>query len=184
MTEDDVVRRCPHFVQRFSGWSDPAVRWMSGPVDGLPADEIASCRTAEMQAWVERNLWLREAFNTLGQMAKDLAAAWERDPAHRVLCPSDGPVPRDLPRRGETYQPTTDDWKGPGFSCMEFGMDQPMHFQYALQTGARGFVLTGHAQRAKGDHGEDVKLVVRGEIMPDGIMNIAPNIEETWSDVP
>jgi beta-lactamase regulating signal transducer with metallopeptidase domain len=186
MTQEDLVRRCPHFVERFHSWSDPAIRWMSGPVDGIPADEVATCRSAEMRSFVEQYLWASEARNVLGQMASDLAAAYERTPAagKRVLCPTDGPVPREPQRRGDAYQPSSDDWKGPGFSCMEFAMDQPMHFQYTLQTDARGFVITAHAQRAKGERADDLTAVLRGQIRDGAILNIAPNIEERWTEVP
>jgi beta-lactamase regulating signal transducer with metallopeptidase domain len=186
MTEDDLRHRCPDFIQRFVGWSDPAIRWMTGPVDGIPAGEVAYCRGADVSAYVEETLWTVEVRNVVGQMASDLSAAFERPSARgeHTLCPSDGPVPRQPQRRGEAYQPTADDWKGPGFSCMQFAMDAPMHFQYTLRTDAHGFVITAHAQRPKGDHTVEFTVVLRGEIKNGGVLIVAPNLEETWSDVP
>ena len=186
MTEDDLRHRCPDFLQRFAGWSDPAIRWMSGPVDGIPADEVTYCRSAEVASFAADLLWVGEVHNVLGQMASDLAAAFEHSSAQgsHALCPSDGPVPRQLQRPGEAYQPTSDDWKGPGFSCMEFAMDQPMHFQYTLRTDARGFVITAHAQRPKGDHHvDDLTVVLRGVIRDGAILEVAPKVEEQWTEV-
>jgi beta-lactamase regulating signal transducer with metallopeptidase domain len=195
LTRREWLDRCPHFIERFSRWSDPAIEWATGPVDGIPADEVAACRTPKMLAEVAQDLWAGEARNVLGQMAKDLAAAWERDwPQGKfVLCPSDGPVPRTLQRPGEAYQPTPDDWKGPGFTCMEFAMDRPMHFQYTLRSDAKGFVITARGQRRRADRTVELNILIRGQLVEDqrhpqpgvlSTMNTAPSLEETWRDLP
>jgi beta-lactamase regulating signal transducer with metallopeptidase domain len=178
--------RCPSFERRFGGWSDPAVEWRQGPVDGIPTSEVEYCRRPEVLAHVDDALWAREARNVLGQMAKDLATIYDRRAAQggSELCPSDGPVPRAAQARGQRYHPTPEDWRGPGFSCMEFAMDRPIAFQYGLETDARGFVLTAHGQRPNGDHGVEATLVLRGEIRADRVLSIAPRIEETWNEVP
>ncbi len=152
-------------------------------------------RTPKMLAEVDEGMWAREAHNVVAQMAKDLAGAWIRDEARGrlVICPSDGPVPRILQRPGEVYQPTPDDWKGPGFSCMEFAMERPMHFQYSLESDAHGFVVTARGQRRQADRTVELSVVSRAQLVEDprhprpgvlDLMNIAPDLEETWKDAP
>jgi hypothetical protein len=177
--------RCPSFEKRFAGWSDPAVEWRQGPVDGIPASEVEYCRRPDVLAHVDEALWAAEARNVLGQMAKDLATAYDRASAQGryELCPSDGPMPRVAQERGQRYQPTPEDWRTSGFSCMDFAMDRPFAFQYVLQTDARRFVLTAHGQRSKADHGVDATLVLRGEIGADHVLDVAPKLEETWNEV-
>jgi beta-lactamase regulating signal transducer with metallopeptidase domain len=197
LNDREWSKQCPHFIERFAGWSDPAIRWASGPVDGVPDAEVAACRTPKVLAEVDEAMWMREARNVVGQMAKDLADAWLRDGARGrwAICPSDGPVPRMLPRQGEPYRPTSDDWKGPGFSCMEFAMDQPMHFQYSLESDAHGYVITARGRRRRGDHTVELTVLNRGELAEDpaepghkpgvlDMMNLAPNLEESMRDVP
>jgi beta-lactamase regulating signal transducer with metallopeptidase domain len=185
MTWDDIRHRCPGFVKRFDRWSDPAVEWRQGSVDGVPATEVEYCRRPDVLSVVDDAMWPSEARNVLGQMAKDLAAAVDRrsGQGRYDLCPSDGPVPRIAQARGQAYLPAPRDWSGAGFSCMEFAMDRPISFQYKLDTDARGFVLTAHGQRAKGDHGVDYTLVLRGEIGADHVLYVAPKLEETWNEV-
>jgi beta-lactamase regulating signal transducer with metallopeptidase domain len=177
--------RCPSFEKRFSRWSDPAVEWRQGPVDGIPASEVEYCRRPDVLAHVDEALWAAEARNVLGQMAKDLATAYDRASAQGryELCPGDGPVPHVAQARDRRYQPTPEDWRTPGFSCMDFAMDRPVAFQYDLQTDARRFVLTAHGQRSKADHGVDATLVLRGEIGADHVLYVAPKLEETWNEV-
>jgi beta-lactamase regulating signal transducer with metallopeptidase domain len=179
--------RCQTFGKRFAGWSDPAVEWRQGPVDGIPASEVAYCRGPDVLAHLDDALWGAEARNVLGQMGKDLAAAYDRRSSQGSydLCPSDGPVPRVAQGRGQRYQATSEDWNTPGFSCMEFAIDpgHPISFQYRLETDARRFVLTAHGQRPNGDHGVEATLVLRGEIGPDHVLYVAPKLEETWNEV-
>ena len=110
-----------------------------------------------------------------------------------MLCASDGPVPRTLQRPGDAYQPTPDDWKGPGFSCMEFAMDRPMHFQYSLQSDTHGYVITARGQRRRAGHTVEATILVRGQLVEDPIhprpgvlemLNTAPRLEETWRELP
>ncbi len=37
LTRREWLDRCPHFIERFSHWSDPAIEWATGPVDGIPS---------------------------------------------------------------------------------------------------------------------------------------------------
>jgi hypothetical protein len=190
------AKLCPHFVERFAGWSDPAIRWATGPVDGIPDTEVAACRTPKMLAQIDEALWAHEARNVVGQLAKDLATAWLRDDNRGKwsICPSDGPVPRTPPRPGEAYQPRPDDWNGPGFTCMEFSSDQPMHFQYSLQSDAHGYVIAARGRRRRGDHTVELTVINRGELTEDradpghkpgvlDLMNLAPNLEESIRQV-
>jgi hypothetical protein len=189
VVEADLRRRCPHFMQRFAGWSDPVHEWLNGPVDAIPADEVTTCRSAEVRAQVEDSMWSTEARNVIGQMAKDLAAAYERDwpRGNYSLCPSDGPVPRTPQGPGQPYRSTHADWNdGPGFRCMQFEIDSdhPIYFQYRLDTDARGFLISAHARRAKREHTVDLTMTLRGEIQADHVLSVAPSIEETWKVLP
>jgi beta-lactamase regulating signal transducer with metallopeptidase domain len=182
----DLQHRCPHFVERFEKWSDPVHEWMNGPVQGIPVDEVTDCRGTEVRAYVEDTLWAAEARNVMGQMARDLYAAYVRDSKNGKLCPSDGPVPRTPPPRGQPYAPTPADWSGPGFSCMQFAIDadHPIYFQYTLDTNEHGFGITARAQHPRGDHAVAVTMILEGHIRPDNDLELEANIKELWKDVP
>jgi hypothetical protein len=122
-------------------------------------------------------------------MARDIAAAYEqRGPVvgwgPQAFCPSGSPEPAQPQARGAKYRPTSQDWTSPGWMCLRFSMDQPFYFQYAYTVDGTHLTITAHAQRPKGDHGEDVTITLHCDIQPDGVLNVAPNLEEVWKDVP
>lgn len=130
-----------------------------------------------------------EAKNTLGQLAKDAAAAYEGDTVasdgtvKRRLCPSaTAPVPADKSMvSGKKYQSSHADWQAgeaanTGFACLKFEMSSPQYFQYEYEATATSFVARAHGD-LNGD-GVFSTYAIRGQIV-DGRVVIAPSIEET-----
>jgi type IV pilus assembly protein PilA len=96
-----------------------------------------------------------EARNSLGQIAKDAAAAFERESMtsgvlptgatasmSRQLCPAASqPVPVDTASiKGAKYQSSPAEWNtdaagNSGFACLKFSMDQPQYYQYWYLSG-------------------------------------------------
>jgi type IV pilus assembly protein PilA len=124
-----------------------------------------------------------EARNAVGQIARDAASAYERD--HR-LCPSaSSPVPSSVSMvRGMKYQSAPEEWqvdraRSAGFACLGFSMDMPQYFQYSYtvsKTNPDEFMAVAHGD-LNGD-GTVSTFRVRG-VVKDGVLEIAPNIEET-----
>jgi type IV pilus assembly protein PilA len=127
------------------------------------------------------NAKMAEARNALGQIAKDAAAAYEKNHA---LCPSaSSPVPRSLASiRGSKYQSAQADWevdrsRNAGFACLQFSMDEPQYFQYSYVASPQGrFEATAHGD-LNGD-GKVSTFIVRGEVSAS-TLTVAPTIEET-----
>ncbi len=127
-----------------------------------------------------------EARNSLGQIAKDAAAAYEReglgDGGHRV-CPSARvPVPADQSFvSGRKYQSTPSEWevdraRDAGFACLGFSLSYPQYYQYRYD--ATSSDLTGTARGDLNGDGVFSKFVVRGQVQ-GGRLLLAPSIEET-----
>ena len=122
-----------------------------------------------------------EARNALGQIAKDAAAAYERNHA---LCPSASrPVPSSIASvRGSKYQSAAEEWevdraRNAGFACLQFSLDMPQYYQYSYTASRAGqFQATAHGD-LNGD-GKVLTFIVRGQVN-GGTLMIAPNIEET-----
>ena len=99
-----------------------------------------------------------EARNAIGQIAKDIAATWEREdappkPGQRVPAKklaSCAPVPSAVPR-GVKYQSTLADWKS--WEPIRFSMDAPQYYQYEV--------------RAAKD-GQSAEILARGDLNGDG----------------
>lgn len=85
-----------------------------------------------------------EARSSLGRLAKDAAAAYERESdvgliaagasatITRELCPSvTATVPAALTSvAGQKYQSQPSDWNGNGWDCLRFSMQGPQYFLY------------------------------------------------------
>jgi BlaR1 peptidase M56 len=153
---------------------------------GLPAEQVAFCTSPAVRDFVAFGAWIAEARNSLGQMLKDTASYYEETayPSGRYqLCPSSGhPVPRVMQAADTKYTPKyPDDWNdGAGWECIRFGMDQPMWFQYEIISDGQHVVAKARAQRTN-YLGEVIEVTdsLKGEILPDHVLNVAPNIEET-----
>jgi len=134
---------------------------------------IASAKTAE-------------ARNSIAQIAKDAAAAYEGAPGRkaRALCAS---ASRSVPEsatyiRGAKYQSSERDWsvdmpRNAGFACLRFSMDMPQYYMYSYRAAPGDFVAT-----ANGDLNGDGVLStfsLKGHVQPDGAIQVDPQLQET-----
>jgi type IV pilus assembly protein PilA len=124
------------------------------------------------------NAKLAEARNTLGQLAKDAAEAYERD---GKLCPSaSSPIPAVVPHAAK-YQSAPAEWEGDksanaGFACLRFSMSSPQYFQYDYKATSAGFTVTAHGD-LNGD-GAVSTFEVEGHVSGSAVV-IVPTIKET-----
>jgi type IV pilus assembly protein PilA len=134
-----------------------------------------------------------EARNSLGQIAKDAATAFERDSRSSGtpdgLCAS---ASRSVPASasmisGKKYQSAPGDWEvdaskpRAGFACLEFSLDMPQYYMYSYR--ARGAKAPGDdfTATANGDlNGDGVMstLWVSGKVGPGDVLSIDPQIGE------
>jgi type IV pilus assembly protein PilA len=147
-----------------------------------------------------------EARNSLGQMGKDEATAFENESmsgtavlaagasatASRALCttPSTA-VPSAITKvKGAKYQSDATngkDWNadvttaGKGFACLKFAMDQPQYYMYNFIT-TNGTAAAGTwVATANGDlNGDTVQstFTLNGKISPQMTFDLAPNLVE------
>lgn len=116
-----------------------------------------------------------EAYNALGQIAKDMAAAYERETLApgpvkpnqtatvvRKLCPSAKPVPAKLDDvTDKKYQSKRDEWHNDkGWACLKFDLDLPQLWQYEVKADATKF--TAIARRKS--KGELIELSIGGKV--------------------
>ncbi len=189
-SEADLLTYCGIFLDRtIPFWNGGREAYRNHSTDGVPADQVAFCRSPVVLDFVDATAWASEGRNALGQIGKDLATAYEQSYAvgKYELCPSGPPIPRIAQTVGTKYQPSYPaDWNDKaGWQCLNFGMDQPMWFQYKLDSDGQRFTATARAQR-RDFEGKliDVTMVLRGEIdARTRVFNIAPTIEETWKTV-
>lgn len=121
-----------------------------------------------------------EVKNTLGQLAKDAAAAHDRDGS---LCASASrPVPVDVSAiRGRKYQSHAAEWevdrpRHAGFACLDFSMNTPQRYQYRYEATATSFLAGGRGD-LDGD-GDLSNFTLTGEVL-DGRLVLSPSIEES-----
>jgi type IV pilus assembly protein PilA len=145
-----------------------------------------------------------EARNSLGQVAKDQAAEYEKENMQstvltpgataslsRALCATEpgNPVPALTKINGAKYQSAVADWNQgsgttttapSGFACLKFTMDAPQYYAYSFTssgtTGTGSFTAT-----ANGDlNGDQVysTFSITGSINSSYALNIAPNMLE------
>jgi type IV pilus assembly protein PilA len=119
-----------------------------------------------------------EARNSIGQIAKDYQAWWQREDGKRGRrkLASFPPVPKTVPR-GTKYASTPEDWQA--WAPLRFQLDAPQYYQYEV--------------RASKD-GSSADVIARGDLDGDGknsefrlhmaldhaheTLTIAPHIEE------
>jgi type IV pilus assembly protein PilA len=123
-----------------------------------------------------------EAKNTLAQIAKDAAIAFEEGGKGRRLCSSaSAPVPAarsDV--SGKKYQSSQADWttdsaRNAGFACLKFEMSSPQYFQYEYEATATSFVARAHGD-LNGD-GVFSTFEINGRIVDERLV-ISPSILE------
>jgi type IV pilus assembly protein PilA len=147
-----------------------------------------------------------EARNSLGQLAKDQAAEYEKESMaatvlpqgssaalSRALCASDPSgatgVPAVTAVAGKKYQSNATDWNQgatanppSGFACLKFTMDAPQYYSYSfLSSGTTGIAGNTFTAAANGDLNGDSVLStfsITGAINSNFILNIAPNMLE------
>jgi type IV pilus assembly protein PilA len=148
-----------------------------------------------------------EARNSLGEISKDAATAYEKESMpgtlltpgasavlSRALCAAaTGPVPATIASvAGKKYQsksaPIAADWDldmgtfHTGFYCLKFAMDQPQYYMYsytgALGTGVATDTFTATANGDLNGDGTTSTFSIIGGVTPSFTLNIAPNITE------
>jgi type IV pilus assembly protein PilA len=147
-----------------------------------------------------------EARASLGSIARDEAAAYERDSMassvlaattsaslSRRMCPSaTATVPASASSvQGRKYQSTPADWNtdaaaNAGFACLKFSIDQPQYYVYSYSvTGSGSAVGNSFVAAAQGDlNGDGVLSLfqVTGAIAAGYVLNIAPSMLEVRPD--
>jgi type IV pilus assembly protein PilA len=147
-----------------------------------------------------------EARNSVGQMAKDAAAAFEKESMagtilatgssaamSRRLCGSaSASVPSAIASvQGKKYQSKVPDWNADsagnsGFACLKFSMDQPQYYMYSYTlSGAGSSAGDSFNAAAQGDlNGDGVTSLfqVTGTVNSSFALNIAPNMLEVRPD--
>src|SRR5579872_1052444 len=137
-----------------------------------------------------------EARNSIGQIAKDAAAAVEREKGSvsivvagstsnlmRSFCDSATAVPTAVPK-GQKYQSAVGDWGGSataGWTCLKFSMDEPQYYQYHYSVTSTDPTSGSFVASANGDLNGDGVLStfsVSGSAQ-NGAVSISPNIQET-----
>jgi len=143
-----------------------------------------------------------EARNSLGQVAKDQAAEYEKEGMQTTVLPQGSvaalsrqlcgnepstTVPTTLTNiGGKKYQSSAADWNAgaattppSGFACLKFTMDAPQYYAYSFigsGTGTGSFTAT-----ANGDLNGDAiysTFSITGSINSSYVLNIAPNMLE------
>jgi type IV pilus assembly protein PilA len=131
-----------------------------------------------------------EARNSLGQIGKDAAAAFEIESVqaggavtHR-LCPSASrPVPDSLAKvKRAKYQSSAADWDvdkaaNAGFACLKFSMSQPQYYQYNYSS--TGSAITATAMGDLDGDGIPSTFMLSGKVNATGKLEIAPALLET-----
>lgn len=134
-----------------------------------------------------------EARNSLGQIAKDASAAYERESltpgTPDGLCASASQsVPATASMiKGVKYQSAASDWEvdasrpHAGFACLGFSLDMPQYYMYSYR--ARGTKKPGDelTATANGDlNGDGVmsSLWISGKVAPGGVLTMEPVLGE------
>jgi type IV pilus assembly protein PilA len=142
-----------------------------------------------------------EARNSLGQIGKDAAAAFERETMTasilglgqktllaRSLCKSaSASVPSTTAMiRGAKYQSLTSDWSvdavgNSGFACLKFVMDQPQYYLYSYTSTGNGSSGATFTAAANGDLNGDGVLSTYslfGSVNSGYVLELSPNLQE------
>ncbi len=142
-----------------------------------------------------------EARNTLGQIAKDAAAAVEREKGTQAIIAAGGssalmrsfcasatatvPAGGIASVKGQKYQSSTTDWAAgsptTGWACLKFSMDEPQYYVYNYTASSTDPNSGGFTATANGDlngDGTASTFSVSGSAQ-NGVVAISPNIQET-----
>ncbi len=83
-----------------------------------------------------------EAVSTVGEIARDGAAAYAREAAHNLCDSASNPVPMSIAAvTGKKYMSTPAEWRADevadkGFACLKFEMSLPQYYQYDYKLGS------------------------------------------------
>ena len=138
-----------------------------------------------------------EARNSLGQIGKDAATAYEKETMAsailtqgastaitRALCANATPVPLTIgPVTGKKYQSAPVDWNAgqatnAGWSCLKFEMDQPQYYMYNYVISAPQGSFTATANGDLNGDGVQSTFTLLGAVGTGSVLNIAPSINE------
>jgi type IV pilus assembly protein PilA len=142
-----------------------------------------------------------EARNSLGQMAKDAASAYEKESMEttvlamgasaslsRALCKGASvTVPAAAAAiAGKKYQSDPKEWNvdaigNSGFACLKFSMDQPQYYMYNYTvsgSAAKGDSFTASANGDLNGDGVLSTFSITGSINDSFVLNLAPNMAE------
>jgi type IV pilus assembly protein PilA len=139
-----------------------------------------------------------EARNSLGQLAKDASAAYDKEgmpgtvlalsgvaAASNQLCPPATAVPSDKAKiQGQKYQSDPAEWSTGPWECVKFSMKDPQYYMYNYdRTGtgsAAGDTFTGTANGDLNGDGNLSTFSITGKLQGSPlVLTIAPNIVET-----
>jgi len=137
-----------------------------------------------------------EAHNSLGQMAKDAYAQFQKESmSGNVLTPGSSAgnsnllclsatqsVPTSISSvKGEKYQSAPSEWNkdaaaNAGFACLKFEIDQPQYYVYSYTADGSGTSwFTGWANGDLNGDGTESTYTITGSVQ-GGVLTIAPNI--------
>jgi type IV pilus assembly protein PilA len=140
-----------------------------------------------------------EARNSLGQIAKDAAAAAEREKGSQAMitagstsslargfCTSAPAIPTNIALvTGQKYQSTKADWNqgdlASGWQCLKFSLEEPQYYMYgygSLNTSAYSGSFFATAGGDLNGDGVQSLFTVNGSAY-SGAIAISPNIQET-----
>ena len=141
-----------------------------------------------------------EATNSLGQIAKNAAAAFEMEsmagsvltPGNsanfsRALCKSASitvPSAGVTAVAGKKYQSSAAEWNvdalgNSGFACLKFTMDAPQYYVYNYTAGGTGAAGDTFTAQANGDlNGDTIQSTfqILGSVNSSFILNVSPNL--------
>jgi type IV pilus assembly protein PilA len=138
-----------------------------------------------------------EARNSLGQIAKDAAAAVEREKGTtailatgtqstlaRAFCSSSTAVPTTVPP-AQKYQSAPSEWNSgssvQGWQCLKFSLEEPQYYQYQYLSTDQSSNTGSFSAVAHGDLNGDSNtstFLISG-LAYSGSVAISPNIQET-----
>jgi type IV pilus assembly protein PilA len=146
-----------------------------------------------------------EARNSIGEMAKDAAAQYEKEsmPGTVLAMGTSAALSRSLCKgasvsvptakaaiAGAKYQSSPSEWNvdaagNSGFACLKFSMDAPQYYMYAYASGGGGAPTNSFTCTANGDLNGDGALstfTLSGAINASYALNLAPNITEVSAE--
>lgn len=140
-----------------------------------------------------------EASNSLGQIAKNAAAEYEKESmtatilspgssagVSRALCKSSSTsVPSGITSvKGQKYQSAASEWNvdaigNSGFACLKFTMDAPQYYMYSYGVSGSGAAGNSFTAQAQGDlNGDGVLSLfqISGSVTTSMTVAVAPNM--------